>query len=56
LSDQGGIVLTIRMVIGGGVSDVKHNPMGRHGHWSKHGNWHDDVNVYPAEERAITLD
>jgi len=39
-------------MIGGGVSDVRHEPMGRHGHWGKHGRWHDDGSVdYPIAER-----
>ncbi|CAD6567166.1 MAG: hypothetical protein TREMPRED_003355 [Tremellales sp. Tagirdzhanova-0007] len=34
--------ICIGMVIGGGVSDVGSNPVGRHGHWDKNGRWRED--------------
>ncbi|KAK1922809.1 hypothetical protein DB88DRAFT_496340 [Papiliotrema laurentii] len=41
------IWILIGLMIGGGVSDIEHEPMGRHGHWGKHGRWHEDSAVYP---------
>lgn len=33
----------LRFIIGGGVSDMSNEPVGRHGHWDKHGDWRNDV-------------
>jgi hypothetical protein len=44
------------MVIGGGVSDVSHNPPGRHGHWTKHGEWHNDVYASPLTENTVNIE
>lgn len=32
----------VRLIIGGGVSDMERAPAGRHGHWDKHGRWRED--------------
>lgn len=37
----------LSFIIGGGVSDMKGAPMGRHGHWDKHGDWRNDASEYP---------
>ncbi|ORX39364.1 hypothetical protein BD324DRAFT_619399 [Kockovaella imperatae] len=50
------IYVGLAVILGGGMSDMRHAPMGRHGHWDKHGKWHEDWNIdvprhdHPAEE------
>ncbi|WVN87823.1 uncharacterized protein L203_103018 [Cryptococcus depauperatus CBS 7841] len=50
------IWIAIGLLIGGGFSDMEHNPLGRHGHWDKHGEWHNDyvkINI-AAHVRSTT--
>ena len=31
------------LIVGGGVTDIEREPMGRHGHWDNHGRWDADA-------------
>ncbi len=44
------------LFIGGGVSDVSREPVGRHGHWGKHGKWHDDTTYGISLDGAETVE